>query len=32
MLRINEIAAETTKQLYLNKNLPTFRIDSIFVI
>ena len=32
MLRINEIAAETTKQLYLNENLPTFRIDSLFVI
>ena len=32
MFRINEIAAETTKQLYLNENLPTFRIDSLFVI
>ena len=32
MLRINEIAAETKKLLYLNENLPTFRIDSLFVI
>ena len=32
MLRINEIAAETKKRLYLNENLPTFRIDSLFVI
>ena len=32
VLRINEIAAEATKQLYLNENLPTFRIDSLFVI
>ena len=27
MLLINEIAAETKKRLYLNENLPTFRIE-----
>ena len=32
MLHINEIAAETKKRLYLNENLQTFRIDSLFVI
>ena len=32
MLRTNEIAAEAKKRLYLNENLPTFRIDFLFVI
>ena len=32
MLRTNEVAAEAKKRLYLNENLPTFRIDFLFVI
>ena len=32
MLRTNEIAPEAKKLLYLNENLPTFRIEFLFVI
>lgn len=32
MLRTNEIAAEAKNRLYLNENLPTFRIEFLFVI